>query len=215
MIDENKPPTSDVEADENSAASAPAETPQTAQDSPSAEAPSLEEQIKKLLEEKQALYDQLLRRQADFENYRKRTEREQREFRQYTEAALVESLLPVLDAFERALAAPGSENAEEYRKGVELIYKQLFDILARAGLKPVEAVGKPFDPHYHHAVERVETAEHPDHEVLGELQRGYLLKDRLLRPALVRVAVHPEEPAPSDAEPESDSKPKPEPEEAS
>lgn len=215
MIDENKPHTSDVEPDENSAASAPAETPQTAQDSPSAEAPSLEEQIKKLLEEKRALYDQLLRRQADFENFRKRTEREQREFRQYIEAALVESLLPVLDAFERALAAPGSENAEEYRKGVELIYKQLFDILARAGLKPVEAVGKPFDPHYHHAVERVETTEHPDHEVLGEMQRGYLLKDRLLRPALVRVAVHPEQAAPSDAEPESDSKPKPEPEEAS
>ncbi len=203
MIDENKPHASDVEPDENSAASAPVE------------APSLEEQIKKLLEEKQALYDQLLRRQADFENFRKRTEREQREFRQYTEAALVESLLPVLDAFERALAAPGSENAEEYRKGVELIYKQLFDILARAGLKPVEAVGKPFDPHYHHAVERVETTEHPDHEVLGEMQRGYLLKDRLLRPALVRVVVHPEQAAPSDAEPESDSKPKPEPEEAS
>ncbi len=208
MIDENKPPTSDVEADENSAASAPAETPQTAQDSPPVEAPSLEEQIKKLLEEKQALYDQLLRRQADFENYRKRTEREQREFRQYTEAALVESLLPVLDAFERALAAPGSENAEEYRKGVELIYKQLFDILARAGLKPVEAVGKPFDPHYHHAVERVETTEHPDHEVLGEMQRGYLLKDRLLRPALVRVAVHPQEAGPAEAEPESGSKAK-------
>ncbi len=203
MIDENKPHTSDVEADENSAASAPVE------------APSLEEQIKKLLEEKQALYDQLLRRQADFENYRKRTEREQREFRQYTEAALVESLLPVLDAFERALAAPGGSADEEYRKGVELIYKQFFDILARAGLKPVEAVGKPFDPHYHHAVERVETTEHPDHEVLGELQRGYLLKDRLLRPALVRVAVHPEQAAPLDAEPESDSKPKTEPEEAS
>ena len=203
MIDENKPHTSDVEPDKNSAASAPAETP------------SLEEQIKKLLEEKQALYDQLLRRQADFENFRKRTEREQREFRQYTEAALVESLLPVLDAFERALATSGGGADEEYRKGVELIYKQLFNILARAGLKPVEAVGKPFDPHYHHAVERVETAEHPDHEVLGEMQRGYLLKDRLLRPALVRVAVHPEQAAPSDAEPESDSKPKPEPEEAS
>ena len=155
MIDENKPHTSDVEPDKNSAASAPAETPQAAQDSPSAEAPSLEEQIKKLLEEKQALYDQLLRRQADFENFRKRTEREQREFRQYIEAALVESLLPVLDAFERALAAPGGSADEEYRKGVELIYKQLLDIFARAGLKPVEAVGKPFYPHHHHAVQRV------------------------------------------------------------
>ena len=159
----------------------------------SAETPSPEEQIRQLEEEKKQLLDQLVRRQADFENFRKRVEREQSEFRQQAEADLVESVLPVLDALERALAAPlpsdGSGAAEEYRKGVDLIYKQLFDTLSRAGLRPVEALGRPFDPFYHHAVERVESSEHPDPQVVAELQRGYLFKDRLLRPALVRVAV--------------------------
>ncbi|MFQ5695746.1 MAG: nucleotide exchange factor GrpE [Terriglobia bacterium] len=155
-----------------------------------AQVSAAEERISKLTEENKQLYDQLLRRQADFENFRKRLERDQQAFRQAAETDLLHALLPVLDAFERALAAPASGN-DDYRRGVELIYKQLFDVLARFGLKPVEAVGKAFDPFLHHAVERVQTADHPDQQVVAELQRGYLFKDKLLRPALVRVAVHP------------------------
>jgi len=163
-----------------------------------AEVSPAEEQIKKLEGEKKALFDQLLRRQADFENFRKRMEREQQEVRQTAGAELVTALLPVLDAFERALAHPGAD--EEYRKGIELIYKQLYDSLAREGLKPVAAVGQSFDPFLHHAVERIETTDHNDQEVLAELQRGYTFRERLLRPALVRVAVAP--PAPGAGAPQ-------------
>lgn len=160
----------------------------------SVETPSLEEQLSKLQAECDALHDQLVRRQADFENYRKRVEREQREFRQHAEAELVLALLPVLDAFERALsAAVENPNNEEYRKGVELIYKQLVDTLTRGGLKPVKAVGEIFDPYLHHALERVESTHYRDQEIIAEFQRGYTFKNRLLRPALVRVAVNPSE----------------------
>lgn len=158
---------------------------------PAAESPSGVERIKTLEEEKKTLFEQLIRRQADFENFRKRIDREQQEARQRAEAELVAALLPVLDAFERALAAPAGTADEEYRKGVELIYKQMFDTLARAGLKPLEVVGQSFDPFLHHAVERVETTDHDDQKILAELQRGYTFKERLLRPALVRVAVSP------------------------
>ena len=167
---------------------------------PAPEAPSAKERIKELEAEKKVLFDQLIRRQADFENFRKRMEREQQEMRQSAGADLVQALLPVLDAFERALAAPGGD--EEYRKGVELIYKQLYDALVREGLKPVQAVGQTFDPFLHHAVERVETTDHNDQEVLAELQRGYTFRERLLRPALVRVAVAP--PAPNAPASEND-----------
>ena len=177
-----------------------------APEAPAEEALAPEEKIKKLQEglknleqEKRSLFDQLIRRQADFENFRKRVAREQRENRKYAEAELLESLLPVLDAFERALAAPAAGSGD-YRKGVELIYKQLWDTLARAGLQRVEAVGKTFDPFLHHAIERVESAEHPDQTVLGELQRGYLFKERLLRPALVRVGVSPGSTPPASGE---------------
>jgi len=159
------------------------------------EAASLEEQLSKLQAECDALHAQLVRRQADFENYRKRVEREQKEFRQYAEAELVLALLPVFDAFERALSAPGEHpDNEEYRKGVELIYKQLIDILAQHGLKPIKAVGEIFDPYLHHALERVEATHYRDQEIIAELQRGYTFRDRLLRPSLVKVAVHPSGP---------------------
>ncbi len=155
-------------------------------------AASLEEQLSKLQAECDALHDQLVRRQADFENYRKRVEREQKEFRQYAEAELVLALLPIFDAFERALSAPADHpNNEEYRKGVELIYKQLLDTLALRGLKPIKAVGEIFDPYLHHALERVESTHYRDQEIISEFQRGYIFKDRLLRPSLVKVAVHP------------------------
>lgn len=149
------------------------------------------ERCAKLEEEKQTILSQTLRRQADLENFRKRVEREKQEFRQRAEVELLTQLLPVVDAFERALTAEAA-NIEDYRTGVELIYKQLADLLARAGLEPIAAAGEPFDPNLHHAVERVETTDYPDHTVLAELQRGYTYKQQLVRPALVRVAVHPE-----------------------
>lgn len=152
---------------------------------------SAEEQVRRLGEENKSLQDQLLRRQAEFQNFRKRLEREQQEFRQSAQAGLVAELLPVLDAFERALSHAPESADDEYHKGIELIYKRLLDTLTVAGLEPIEAAGKPFDPFNHHAVERVETADYPDHQVVSEMQRGYMFKQRLLRPALVRVAVHP------------------------
>ncbi|MBI4462069.1 MAG: nucleotide exchange factor GrpE [Acidobacteria bacterium] len=177
--------------DEDKATPNPVEETATTPETPEV---ALEEERKKLQAERDALYDQLLRRQADFENYKKRMERDQQEFRERAEADLVLNLLPVLDAFERALNAAESAQPEEYRKGIELIYKQLLDTLARRGLKPVKALGETFDPFLHHALEKIETVDHRDQEVMDELQRGYCFKDRLLRPALVKVAVRPKLP---------------------
>ena len=166
----------------------------------------LTEKVKKLEEEKQAVFAQLVRRQADFENFRKRAEREKQEFRQRAEVELLTKLLPVLDGFERALASE-TENTDDYREGVELIYKQFADILTRAGLEKIDVFGQTFDPLVHHAIERVETTDYPDHQVLGELQPGYRYKNELVRPALVRVAVHPQAPAEAAAPAEGESKP--------
>lgn len=155
-----------------------------------------EQAVQKLEAEKQELYDQLLRQRAEFENVRKRLDREALEKRRFAEAALVESLLPVLDSFERALASMAESGQEDFVQGAEMIYKQLQDTLTQAGLKSLPAVGQTFDPMYHHAVERVETTDHDDQQIVEELQRGYLFKDRLLRPALVKVAVRPVETSP-------------------
>jgi molecular chaperone GrpE len=152
---------------------------------------ALVERCGKLEEEKKAMLNQTLRRQADLENFRKRMEREKQELGTRAEVELLAQLLPVVDAFERALAAE-TANLDDHRAGVELIYKQLTDLLARAGLEPLSVAGEPFDPNFHHAVERVETTDYPDHTVIAELQRGYTFKQQLVRPALVRVAVHPE-----------------------
>jgi len=133
--------------------------------------------------------DRLARAQAEFENARRRASKEQQEFRDYATLDTIKSLLPVIDSFERALRT--KSDAADYRAGIELIYKQLQDALARMGVRPVPAVGEPFDPHYHEAIEIVETEKAADHEVLEELQRGYKFKDRLLRPAMVKVAKNP------------------------
>lgn len=150
-----------------------------------------EEVIQKLQADCSALRDQLIRRQADFENFRKRTQREINELKQLAAAELTEALLPVLDGFERALGAQGGDSLEGFKKGFELIYKQFYDTLMRFGLTPVKAHGRPFDPHYHEAVDRVESEEYKDQTVIEELQRGYTFKHKLLRPAMVKVAVHP------------------------
>ncbi|MGA2922109.1 MAG: nucleotide exchange factor GrpE [Candidatus Sulfotelmatobacter sp.] len=146
-------------------------------------------ELKKLKAERDSLLDRLARMQAEFENARRRTVKEQQDFRDYAAAEAIKSLLPVLDSFERALQV--KSEAAEFRNGIDLIYKQLQTVLGKLSLQPIAAKGKPFDPHYHEAIEMVDTAEAPDHQVIEELQRGYKLKDRLLRPAMVKVARNP------------------------
>jgi molecular chaperone GrpE len=143
-------------------------------------------ELQKVKAERDSLLDRLARAQAEFENARRRAAKEQQEYRDYAASDVIKSLLPVLDSFERALQV--KPDTAEFRSGVELIHKQLQDALAKVGVRPVPAKGEPFDPHYHEAVEMVESSDVPDHQVIDELQRGYKFKDRLLRPAMVRVA---------------------------
>ncbi|MGA7614739.1 MAG: nucleotide exchange factor GrpE [Thermoanaerobaculia bacterium] len=141
--------------------------------------------------EVEQLRNQLLRSRADFDNFRKRMEREKGEYRKYALSELIRQILPVIDNFERALSSPHSEG-EEFRKGVELIYKQLLDVLKREGVRPVEEAPVPFDPTFHEAITREENTGFEPHTVIDVLQKGYFLHDRLLRPAMVRVAVDSE-----------------------
>jgi molecular chaperone GrpE len=139
--------------------------------------------------EKAELEDRLLRRAAEFDNFRKRTDRQRQELLETAGVETIEVLLPILDDFERALK---SETADrDYARGMQLIYQRLFDALKKQGLEPFESAGTPFDPNLHHAVEMVQTADVEDHVVIQDLQRGYFFKGRLLRPAMVRVAVTP------------------------
>jgi molecular chaperone GrpE len=129
----------------------------------------------------------LLRRQADHENHRRRVEKERLENAEYAAMDAVKSLLPILDDFQRAVAAESSDR--EYAKGMELIYQRMLDSLRKLGLEPMDTTGAVFDPHLHHAIEMVNTEDAADQTILGEFQKGYHFKGRLLRPALVRVAV--------------------------
>jgi molecular chaperone GrpE len=142
------------------------------------------------IEERDQLRDQVLRLRAEFENSRRRHEREKEQFGEFAGMESARRLLPILDDFERALkAAPeGDGPYAEFAKGMSLIYQRLFETLGKLGLEPLESVGQPFDPNLHHAVETV-TGEDADHTVIDEFQRGYNFKGRLLRPAMVRVAV--------------------------
>ena len=133
----------------------------------------------------------LLRRQADFDNYKKRMEKERGEDSKRTTARLVESIIPIVDGFEQALAAHREKEYENYRRGFELIYKQLVDNLARLGVERVDPIGKSFDPHAHQAMDRAETTEHEDGTIVQTFQPGYVFHGRVLRPAMVRVAVNP------------------------
>ena len=146
--------------------------------------------LQKLKAERDMLVDRLARLQAEFENARKRTAREQQEFRDYALTDTIKTLLPVLDSFDRALQVSAGEKSD-LRNGLELIYRQLQDALNKIGVRPVAAKGELFDPHVHEAIEMVDTSEAKDHQILDELQKGYKLKDRLLRPAMVRVARNP------------------------
>jgi molecular chaperone GrpE len=144
-------------------------------------------EVERLRAERAAYLDRAARLQAEFENFRKRNAKEQQDFRDYALAEALKSLLPILDSLDRAVKTKAA-SLEDFHSGIELIDKQFHDALARLGVQPVEAVGASFDPNLHQAVQMVETDEAKDNEVLDELQRGYRLKDRLLRPAMVRVA---------------------------
>jgi len=150
------------------------------------------QEYERVNQERDALLDRLARLQAEFENARKRNAREQIEFREYATAEAVKNFLPILDNFNLALRSQQPESGDTaLRSGIELIRKQMEDALARMGVQVVPAEGQPFDPRVHEAIEMVESSDHADNEVIEELQRGYKLKDRLLRPAMVRVATNP------------------------
>jgi molecular chaperone GrpE len=151
-----------------------------------ADTSALEAELGKLRQERDALLDRLARTQAEFENARRRAQREQQEYRDFALSEAVRSLLPILDSFDRALVTQTA--GEEFRAGMEHIDRQLHDALGKLGVTEVESEGKPFDPTVHEAIELVDSDQVPDHHVLQELQRGYQLKGRLLRPAMVRVA---------------------------
>jgi molecular chaperone GrpE len=149
-----------------------------------------EAEIARLAADLQELRQTLLRRQADFDNYRKRIEKERAEDANRYTARVIEALIPIVDGFEHALAAHRDAEYEKYRQGFELIYKQLRDNLAKLGVERIEPLGQRFDPHSHQAMDRVETDEAEDGTILQVYQPGYVFHGRVLRPAMVRVAVH-------------------------
>jgi molecular chaperone GrpE len=149
-----------------------------------------ESELEGLRAEKASYLDRLARLQAEFDNFRKRSVRDQQDFRDYALVEALKSLLPILDSLDRALKTQGL-SVQDFHSGIELIDKQFHDALAKLGVEPVPAEGEIFDPNLHQAVQMVDTDEVEDHRVIDELQRGYRIKDRLLRPAMVRVANNP------------------------
>jgi molecular chaperone GrpE len=175
-----------------------AKVPNNSQDDPNIDEKTIAEnsaredaEVKKLSKDLEDLRQTLVRHQADFANYRKRAEKENKEAFQRATARVIEGLIPVIDGFEHALAAHREAQYESYRKGFEIIYKQLLDNLARLGVERIDPVGKPFDPHLHQAMDRAVTTDHADGTILEVFQPGYVYHGRVLRPAMVRVAVHP------------------------
>ena len=153
------------------------------------DAPPETESPAELARQRDDCHDRLLRMTAEFDNFRKRIERERRDLSEAAGADIITDLLPVLDDLERALLVPATtEEAEAYRKGFEIIHRQWLDALRKRGVEPIEAVGQEFDPRYHEAIAHEATDAHRDGEVIGEVRRGYTLRDRLLRASMVRVA---------------------------
>ena len=150
---------------------------------------SLTEEVEKLRAEHEEGQQRLLRTQADFDNFRRRTLKEKEELGKYASAKLITELLPVIDNFQRALSTAG-EHAESasYVKGVEMIFRQLEGVLSAEGLTAMESVGKPFNPEFHQAIMQVESEEYEEGIVVEEVQKGYMLKDKVLRPAMVKVS---------------------------
>lgn len=149
--------------------------------------PGDDEAFEALQRERDDLHERLLRTAAEFDNYRKRTDRERRDLSEAVAADLVRDVLPVLDDFERALAAPGADESP-FRRGIELIHRQLLDALRKRGVEPLDVVGKDFDPNWHEAVGQDPVDGHREDEITAEVRRGYRIGQRLLRPSWVKVA---------------------------
>jgi molecular chaperone GrpE len=165
------------------------EAPDAAPAATEQERPEQTSELSQAQQERDDYYDRLLRKTAEFDNYRKRTDRERLQLSEAAAADLIKDLLPLVDDLERALKADaGSEGADAIRRGVELIHKQLLDTLRKRGVTPIEALGADFDPHYHMAVAHEPAEGRREGEVVEEFTRGYMLGDRLLRPAMVKVA---------------------------
>jgi molecular chaperone GrpE len=145
--------------------------------------------VEEIQRQRDEYYDRLLRKTAEFDNYRKRVDRDRQMVSEAAAADLLGDLLPLVDDLERALATdPGTEGAEAYRRGVDLIHKQLLELLRKRGVRPIDALGADFDPNYHQAVSHEPAEGRREGEVIEEFRRGYMLGDRLLRPSMVKVA---------------------------
>jgi molecular chaperone GrpE len=166
----------------------PTDDPASMADGASPQAPAASGDASALQKERDDLYERLLRKSAEFDNYRKRVDKERREQAEWAAADVLTDLLAIVDDFERALAADAPPEAKNYLAGIELIHRQLGELLRKRGVTPIEALGTDFDPHVHQAVAYDESPGAREGEVIGELRRGYRLGDRLLRPAMVRVA---------------------------
>lgn len=149
---------------------------------------ALEDALASLRTEKDALQDRLLRTAAEFDNYRKRVDRDRKDQADAAVSDALQDLLPIIDDLERALQASSGDDVGAYRKGVELIYRQMTELLRKRGVKPIEAVGTDFDPRFHQAIAHEVSANHREGEVTEEVRKGYMLGDRLLRPSMVKVA---------------------------
>ena len=181
------PPSESTDGNDNEPGSASAPEPRT----PEGGTGDPRDQVVRLQAERDALFDRLARQQAEFENQRKRNARDQAEFRDFAISNTLKSLLPILDNFDLALKAGANASENDLRKGLELIRRQMDEVLTKLGVEPIKAKGEAFDPRFHEAIEMAESSDVKDNHVLDELQRGYKLKDRLLRPAMVRVAKNP------------------------
>jgi molecular chaperone GrpE len=165
-------------ADASPAATDPSEAPDAAENDPSDE----------IRRERDDFHDRLLRKTAEFDNYRKRIERERREQADHAVVNILQDLLLIVDDFDRALTVDAGGESDAYRKGVELIYQKLSDLLRKRGVKAFDSLGADFDPNIHQAVVHESSPDHREGEVIGEMQKGYMMGDRLLRPAMVKVA---------------------------
>ncbi len=165
-----------------------ADEPVTAPEEPGGDAIVSTDPLADLQRERDDYYDRWMRKAAEFDNYRRRVERERREQADQAVVDLLQEILLVVDDFDRALTVDPGERGEAYRKGVELIHAKLADVLKKFNVRPIEALGADFDPNLHQAVMQEPSAQHREGEVIEELRRGYTIGDRLLRPAMVKVA---------------------------
>jgi molecular chaperone GrpE len=166
----------------------PADIPPAAADPSDGQEPGVVDPLEDMRRERDDFHDRWLRKTAEFDNYRKRVERERREQAEQAVVNLMQDLLVVVDDFDRALTVESGPEADAYRKGVEIIYRKLNDLLRKRGVKAFESVGADFDPNRHQAVVHESSPDHREGEVIAEMQKGYTMGDRLLRPAMVKVA---------------------------